>query len=128
MDFEQSTYNANELDGSVQPVIVFSNPLSFDVTVQVLGEYQCCRPIYELFLIKTYTGSGENYTSEQYNVLMPAGLTRASIYVPITNDDSLDFNKNFDLIINQSSLPFNVNAGSIYQTTVTIVDDDGESQ
>ena len=57
---------------------------------------------------------------------MLAGMTRASIYVPITNDDSLDFNKNFDLIINQSSLPFNINVGSTYQTTVTIVDDDGK--
>ena len=126
MDFEQSTYSVHEPDGSVQPVIVISNPLSSDVTVQVSGEYQCCRSIYELFLIKNYTGSGENYTSEQYNITIPAGTTRASINVPITNDDSLDFNKNFDLIINQSLLPFNVNVGSTYQTTVTIVDDDGE--
>ena len=53
VDFEQSTYKANELDGSVQPVIVISNPLSSDVTIQVSGEYQCCRSIFELFLIKT---------------------------------------------------------------------------
>ena len=71
-------------------------------------------------------GLGENYTSEQYNVTISAGTTRGSISVPIINDDSLDFNKNFDLIINQSSLPFNVNVGSTYQTTVTIVDDDGK--
>ena len=40
MDFEQSTYSANEFDGSVQPVIVLSNPISFDITVDVSGEYQ----------------------------------------------------------------------------------------
>ena len=73
-----------------------------------------------------YTGSGENYTSEQYNATISAGMTRASIYVPIINDNSLDFNKNFDLIINQSSLPFNVDVGSNYQTTVMIADDDGK--
>ena len=73
-----------------------------------------------------YTGSGENYTSEQYNATISTGMTRASIYVPIINDNSLDFNKNFDLIINQSLLPFNVDVGSTYQTTVTIVDDDGK--
>ena len=39
VNFEQSTYNVHEPDGSVQPVIVFSNPLSTDVTVEVLGEY-----------------------------------------------------------------------------------------
>ena len=82
--------------------------------------------IYKLFLICNYTGSSENYTSEQYNVTISAGTTHASIYVPIVNDNSLDFNKNFDLIINQSSLPFNVNVGNTYQTTVTIVDDDGK--
>ena len=38
VDFEQSTYNVHEPDGSVQPVIVFSNPLSTAITVQVLGE------------------------------------------------------------------------------------------
>ena len=40
VDFEQSSYSVNEFDGSVQPVIVSSNPLSYDITVQVLGEYQ----------------------------------------------------------------------------------------
>ena len=39
VDFEQSTYSVHELYGSVQPVIVFSNPLSSDVTIQVSGEY-----------------------------------------------------------------------------------------
>ena len=77
-------------------------------------------------MICNYTGSGENYTPEQYNVTISAGTTHASIYVPIINDNSLDFNKNFDLIINQSSLPFNFNVGSNYQTTVIIVDDDGK--
>ena len=125
MDFEQSTYNANEPDGSVQPVIIFSSPLSSDVIVQVSGECWCCRSI--TVIIQSYhIGLGANYTSEQYNVTVSAGTTRASLYVPIINDNSLDFNKNFDLIINQSLLPFNVNVGSTYQTTVTIVDDDGK--
>ena len=39
MEFEQSTYSANEFDGLVQPVIVSSNPLSYDITIQVSGEY-----------------------------------------------------------------------------------------
>ena len=39
MNFEQPTYNVHEPDGSVQPVIVFSNSLSTDTTVQVIGEY-----------------------------------------------------------------------------------------
>ena len=77
-------------------------------------------------LSTTFIGSGENYTSRQYSVNISAGTTRASFYVPIINDNSLEFNEKFDLIINQSSLPFNVNVGNTYQTTVTIVDDDGK--
>ena len=33
--FDQSTYNINEDDGPVQPVLVLSNPSSTDITVQV---------------------------------------------------------------------------------------------
>ena len=83
--------------------------------------------IHKLLLIKIIIiGSGENYTSRQYNVPLSPGTTRTSFYVPIINDDLLEFNEEFHLIINQSSLPFNVNIGNIYQTTVTIVDDDGK--
>ena len=38
VNFEQSTYNVHEPDGSVQPAIVFSNRLSYNITVQVSGE------------------------------------------------------------------------------------------
>ena len=40
VDFEQSTYSVHEYNGSVQPVIVFSNPLSFSIALQVSGKYQ----------------------------------------------------------------------------------------
>ena len=69
---------------------------------------------------------GKNSTSRKYNVSLSAGTNRISFSVPITNDNLLEYNEEFDLIINQSSLPFNVNFGNVYQTTVTIVDDDGE--
>ena len=71
-------------------------------------------------------GSIGNYTSRQYNVTLPVGMTRISFYVPIINDNYLEFNEKFDLVIDQSLLPFNVNVGSTYQATVTIVDDDGK--
>ena len=126
VNFEQSTYSVHEYDGSVQPVIVFSNPVSYNITIQVLGECILKPVIHKLFWKWNSTGSGENYTSRQYNVTLSAGTTRTSFYVPIVNDDLLEFNEKFHLIINQSSLPFNVNVGNIYQTTVTIVDDDGK--
>ena len=80
----------------------------------------------KLFLIKNYAGSGENSTFRQYNVTLTAGTTHISFDVPIINDYLLEYNEEFILNINQSSLPFNVNVGSTYQTTVMIVDDDGK--
>ena len=35
MSFNQSTYSVNEDDGSVQPVLVLSNPSSTNITIQV---------------------------------------------------------------------------------------------
>ena len=38
----------------------------------------------------------------------------------------MEVNEKFDVIIDPSSLPLNVYVGNNYQTTVMIVDDDGE--
>jgi len=35
--FDQSTYIVNEDDGPAQPVLVFSNPSSANITVQVIS-------------------------------------------------------------------------------------------
>ena len=75
---------------------------------------------------KTITDSTGNYTSRQYNVTLPNGMTRISFYVPIINDNYLEFDEKINLVIDQSLLPFNVNVGSTHQATVTIVDDDGK--
>jgi len=53
-------------------------------------------------------------------------MTRVSFNVTITNDNMLEVNEKLDLIIDLSSLPSNVNVGSVYYAIVTIVDDDGK--
>ena len=53
-------------------------------------------------------------------------MIRVPFNVSITNDNILKVNAKFDLTINQSSLPINVSTGSVYQATVTILDDDGK--
>lgn len=57
---------------------------------------------------------------------MPAEKTQVPVDISIMNDNVLEFNQQFDLIIDQSSLPVDVNVGSTYQTTVIVVDDDGK--
>ena len=73
-----------------------------------------------------HAGKGDNYTLGQYNITLPIGATRVSFYVPISNDNTVEVNEKFDLVIDQSSLPTNVDAGGIDKATVSIVDDDGK--
>ena len=36
ISFNESTYSVNEDNGSIQPILVLSNPSSTDITVQVI--------------------------------------------------------------------------------------------
>ena len=81
---------------------------------------------YLLWSTKIHAGKDENFTLGQYHVTLPAELTRVPFIIPIINDNIVEVNEKFDIIIDQSSLPLNVYVGNNYQTTVMIVDDDGE--
>ena len=50
--FNQLTYNVDEDDGPIQPVVLISEPLSIDITVQII----------------TIDGSA---TGEYYSILLP---------------------------------------------------------
>lgn len=66
-----------------------------------------------------------DYESGPYTVIFPAGMTRVPFDVPIIDDDILENDEDFDVIINTGSLPDNVRRGSTSRATVTIVNDDG---
>ena len=53
-------------------------------------------------------------------------MTLALFNVSINNDNILESNETFNLIIDQSSLPNSVTVGDPGQTTVTILANDGE--
>ena len=44
--------------------------------------------------------------------------------IPIIDDNILEENETFRVTINSDSLPLGLTLGSIYETTVTIVDDE----
>ena len=67
-----------------------------------------------------------DYDSGPYSVMIPAGLTNASLSIAIINDAVLEKNESFDLSINTLMLPSQVNADPD-KATVTIVDDDGKT-
>ena len=64
---------------------------------------------------------------EQYNITIPAGQTTFSFNVSIIDDDVLEGNEDFNLIILAESLPNNITLGDHNRSTVTIVDEDSKS-
>jgi len=65
-----------------------------------------------------------DYESGGYTVTFPAGITRVSFDVNITDDDVFEGLETFSLTITSSSLPSHVTRGDPYTATVIIVDDE----
>ena len=131
--FDQTMYSVNEDDGSVQPVLVISNPSSSDIIVEVFdtsltvtGElYNYTTGIFKAVYLQI-TGGGVDYDSGPYTVTFSAGQTRAPFNISINDDDIFEMNENFVLTINESSLPSGIAVNTPNETIVTIVDDDGK--
>ena len=71
------------------------------------------------------TGVGVDYISGPYIVSFPTRVTHVSFNAPITNDIILEGDESFNLIIDSFSLSTGVSVSNPAQTTITIVDDDG---
>ena len=71
-----------------------------------------------------YIGN-DDYASGVYTVMIPAGSTMVSFNILIVNENKLEDNEKFDIIIVPGSLPDNVTHGNPGRATVTIFDDDG---
>lgn len=67
--------------------------------------------------------AGEDYISGPYTAVIPAGMTNGTFRVMIINDDILENDENFNIAIDQRTLPIQVTAISPHQATVTIKDD-----
>ena len=70
-------------------------------------------------ILKCYEG-GDDYDSRPYMLTIPAGMMRSSFDIAIINDNVVEGNEDFTLVINSFSLP----VGSINEAMVTIVDDE----
>ena len=67
---------------------------------------------------------GIDYDPGPSNITIPAGITNLSFTVPLATDDIVELNEEFELTINEASLPFMVTATE--STRVIIVDNDSE--
>jgi len=77
-----------------------------------------------MYLMNINSLIGSDYISGPYNVTFPTGTTRAVLEILVTNDNILEVNESFGLMVNSAVLPSNV--ASVDQTTITIIDNDSK--
>ena len=65
-----------------------------------------------------------DYTTGPYSVTISTGMTHASYDIFVSDDNVLEDDENFVILINPS-LPNGITVGEINQATVTVVNDDG---
>ena len=66
----------------------------------------------------------DDYGPGPYTVIIPAGAVMVPFDIPIADDNILENNENFDIIIVPGSLPDDVSVGNPGRATVNIIDDD----
>ena len=66
----------------------------------------------------------DDYDPGPYTVTIPAGTTMVPFDIPIADDNILEGNENFDIIIVPGSLPGDVSVGNPGRATVNIIDND----
>ena len=128
MQFEQPTYIVNEDHGPIQIVLIFSNPSSNDIAVQVgdIEDTATGESSNKTFNIqKIAVGGGTDYKFTPNNITFTTGVTRVPFNVTIIDDDVFEYDEIFYLNVTTDSLPNGVSIGYPNQTAVTIEDDEG---
>ena len=124
--FNESTYRVEESSGTIQLTLVLTNPLSIDVTIQVIDD----TAIVSEPLIATNREEDKvekDYIIDTYSVTFTAGTTSATLNVRINNDIVNEGDETFTFTIDPFSLLIDgITVGYPYQTALTIVDDDSK--
>ena len=122
INFSQAMYVAMEANDTVQPELVFSNPSSFDITVQVIATDITAVSVNDT--VCDTLSPDNDYTMGLYNVTFPANVTTQLLDIPVCDDEVFESNESFSISVVSNSLPDNVMDGSLNQATIVIVDDD----
>ena len=130
VSFTQFGYTVYENNGTLQPELILSNPLSVNISVEIdtvavgfiPGRQRCTQ--HCLCIINPTALGEEDYKSGPHIVMIPAGNTRAMFNVTITDDNVFELVETFRLAINQTALPLHVVATFPNRPLVTIIDDD----
>ena len=115
-------YHVIEGNGVVQLVLIFSNPSSFDIIVQVMATDISAAGVNSTECVPL--NPDNDYTMGLHNVTFPVNLTTRSVDIPVCDDRIFEGDESFSVLIVSNSLPDNVINGTVDQATVIIVDDD----
>ena len=77
-------------------------------------------------IIFSFIGGGVDYDSGPYNVTFRRHMSSNTLDVPIYDDNILEFDEQFSLTINSSSLPIGFTISDPSLAMVTIIDNDSE--
>ena len=120
MNFSKPSFRFGELEEIAQPVIMFSNPSSFSISVDVetsditatgVNSNKC----------SVFT-SVNDYRSGMYSVMIPANVTIQQMNISICNDIVLEADEQFSATIVSNSHPDNVTIDDPSQAIITIED------
>lgn len=95
------------------------------ILLQLVSTYVDHNSIKLLLLLIIIIGGGVDYNSGPYNITLLAGENSTSFNVTINNDDEMENDEEFILIINTELLPSCILNGTDITTNVTIIGNDG---
>ena len=122
MSFGGSSYTTGEESEQGRSNLIFSNPSSFDISIQVMISDDTAVGVNNTEC-DTHSHSND-YTMGLYNVTITAMETESFINIPVCNDIVLEYNETFHLTIVSETLHVNVTSGNLDQASVTIIDND----
>ena len=80
-----------------------------------------------MYVYLTVTSTeGSDFNLRTRSISFPAGVTRVTFNVTITEDSVLEPNENITVGINPITVPSTVTIGSFNNTTITILNDDSK--
>jgi len=120
VNFNKPGFEFGELKEVAQPVITFSNPSSFSISVDV--EASDITAIGRNFGNCSVFASDNDYQKGVYRVTIPANVTLLHMNISICNDIVLEMDEQFSVTILSNSHPDNVTIGDPSQANVTIED------
>ena len=123
VNFGKPSYTAREESKQVRSNLVFSNPSSFDITIQIMTSDDTAVSVNNNTECDALSHSND-YTLGLYSVTFMAMKTESFINVSICNDIVLEHNETFLLAIVSETLHVNVTTGDLDQASVIIIDND----